>query len=112
MIWSDNIEDHICDVHTVLSDLCAVQLYINEKKTNLFQTEIKFLGHKISAQGIEADMRKVDVILAWLTPRTATQTQSFIGLVCYISAFFPILAEHTTTLGDLITKDADHQFPK
>jgi len=47
--WSDMVEDHIRHVRTVLSDLRAARLYINEKKRNLFQTEVKFLGHRISA---------------------------------------------------------------
>ena len=112
IIWSDTVEDHICDVRAVLSDLRAARLYINEKKTNLFQTEVKFLGHKISAKGIEADSKKVDAILDWPIPKTAMQTCVFIGLVRYLSAFLPGLAEHTGALADLITKDADRRFPK
>jgi len=96
----------------VLSDLRAARLYINEKKTNLFQTEVKFLGHKISAKGIEADSKKADAILDWPIPKTAMQTCAFIGLVRYLSAFLPGLAEHTGALADLITKDADRRFPK
>ena len=49
IIWSNSIEDHIRDVRAVFADLKAAKLYINEKKTNLFQTELRFLGHKISA---------------------------------------------------------------
>jgi hypothetical protein len=105
------VEDYIRDVHAVLSALHAAQLYINEKMTNLFQTEIKFLGHKISAHGMEADSKKVDMILSWPRPKTATQTRSFIGLVRYISAFLPNLMEHTAVIADLITKDADCHFP-
>ena len=74
IIWSDTVEDHICDVRTVFAALKAAKLYINEKKTNLFQTELKFLGHKISTRGIEADEKKADTILAWPIPKTATQT--------------------------------------
>jgi hypothetical protein len=112
VIWSDTVEDHICDVRAVFASLHAARLYINEKKTNLFQTEIKFLGHKISAKGIEADSKKVDAIMGWPAPKLATQMRSFIGLVRYISAFLPNLSEHTAALGDLITKDADRHFPK
>ena len=106
------MEDHIQDVRTVFAALHAARLYINEKKTNLFQTEIKFLGHKISAHGIKADSKKVDAILSWPIPKTATQTRSFIGLVRYISAFLPNLAEHTGAMADMITKEVDRHFPK
>jgi len=111
IIWSNTIEDHIRDVRAVFADLRAAKLYINEQKTNLFQTELRFLGHKISARGIEADEKKVDAILNWPVPKTATQTRAFIGLVRYLSAFLPGLSTHTGALSDLITKDADRNFP-
>ena len=71
IIWSDTVEDHICDVRAVFAALKVAKLYINEKKTNLFQTKLTFLGHKISACGIEADEKKADTILAWPVPKTA-----------------------------------------
>jgi len=112
IIWSNTVENHIWDMQAILSDLRAAQLYINEKKTSLFQTEVNFLGHKISAQGIEADSKKVDTILAWPTLKTAMQTCAFIGLVRYLSAFLPGLATHTGALADLIIKEADRNFLK
>ena len=58
-----------------------------------------------------ADTKKVDAILDWPRPKTSTEVRSFIGLVRYISAFLPKLSEHTSALGDLITKEADKKFP-
>ena len=74
IIWSDTVEEHIRDVQAIFAMLRAAKLYINEKKTNLFQTKLKFLGHKISTHGIEADKKKADTILAWPVPKTVTQT--------------------------------------
>ena len=111
IIWSDSVEQHIADVRAVLTALRTARLYINEKKTKLFQTQINFLGHTISAKGIEADSKKVDTILDWPTPKSATQVRAFIGLVRYISAFLPKLSDYTAVLGNLITKEADRHFP-
>jgi hypothetical protein len=74
-------------------------------------TEVDFLGHHISAKGIEADTGKVDKILSWPQPKTATQTRSFLSLCRYVSSFLPKLAEHSAGLSDLITKSADKHFP-
>lgn len=87
-------------------------LYVSEKKTNLFQIEIIFLGHRISAKGIEADTKKVDATLSWPVPKSSTETCSFLGLLCYISAFLPKLADFMVVLGNLTTKEADKHFPK
>jgi hypothetical protein len=86
-------------------------LYVNKKKTKLFQTEINFLGCKISSQGVEADKRKINVILNWPQPKSATEVQAFIGLVRYISVFLPKLSDHMSKFADLITKDSDKSFP-
>jgi hypothetical protein len=95
----------------VFKALRKVKLYINPKKTNLLCTEINFLGHHISAKSIEADQSKVDKILSWPQPKSATQMRSFLGLVRYVSSFLLNLADHTATLSSLITKAADKNFP-
>jgi hypothetical protein len=86
-------------------------LYCNEKKTKLFQLSIKFLGHKISAKGIEADDSKIERILNWPTPKSSTNVRAFLGVVRYISQFLPNLAAHTEILHHLTTKAADKCFP-
>ena len=78
---------------------------------HLFCLEIDFLGHHISAQGIEADTKKVNHILSWPEPKSATDTWGFLGLVCYLAAFLPSLADHTGVLTELTTKEAEKCFP-
>jgi len=105
------IDEHECNVCAVLQALHDARLYINPDKTHLFCTEIDFLGHHISARGIKVDMKKVDQILSWPEPKSATETQSFLSLVRYIAAFLPSLAEHTGVLMELTTKDSERNFP-
>lgn len=49
-------------------------------------------------------------ILDWPTPKSASDVQSFLGLVCYIVNFLPALALHTTILNPLTGKDAEKNF--
>ena len=60
VIWSQNIDEHIKNVRLILQALEDAKLYCNPKKTKLFCTEIHFLGHRISAKGIEPDEGKAD----------------------------------------------------
>ena len=112
IIWSQTVEEHEINVARVLEALRKANLFCNGAKTTLFSTEISFLGHKISADGIQADPRKVDRILNWPQPTTATNVRGFLGLTCYIAAFLPALAEHTSILTPLTTKDCDREFPE
>ena len=104
------MEEHEQNVCAVLQALQKAQLYINPNKTNLFCMEIDFLGHHISAWGAEADKKKVEWILSWPIPKSATETRGFPGLVRYIAAFLPSLADHTGILTELMTKDSEKNF--
>jgi hypothetical protein len=87
------------------------KLYVNPKKTRLFQHEIVFLGHRISQRGIEADHSKVDKILNWPVPQNAKEMRAFLDVVHFIADFLPNLAEHTRILNELTTKEAEKNFP-
>ena len=111
IIWSTDMKTQITYSREVLEALRRAKLYINPKKTKLLCQEVDFLGHHISECGIEADRSKVDKIISWPIPKTATQVHSFLGLMRYLSVFLPDLAVHTSTLSDLTTKVADKSFP-
>ena len=55
---------------------------------------------------------KIVRVLNWPMPKSATDVQGFLGLVHYIAAFFPKLADHTVLLTPLTTKEACKSFPK
>ena len=112
VIWSQSLEEHTKNVRLVLKALKDARLYVNPDKTNLFCLEIDFLGHHISARGIEADNKKADRILDWPTPKSATETRAFLGLVRYLADFLPALAEHTGILTELTTTVSEKNFPK
>ena len=95
----------------LLEALRAAKLYVNPDKTHLFCTEIDLLGHHISVRGIEADTKKVDKILNWPIPKSPSEVRGFLGLVRYIAAFLPTLADHTGVLTELTTKNSEKNFP-
>lgn len=78
---------------------------------HLFCTEIEFLGHRISARGIEADSKKVEQILSWPEPKSACQVCGFLGLFHYLAAFLPSLTDHTGILTKLTMKESEKTFP-
>jgi RNase H-like domain found in reverse transcriptase len=86
-------------------------LCLNGKKSEFFCTELDFLGHHISGCGIEANTSKVDKILNWPVPKSASDVRAFLGLVRYIAVYLPKLAEFTLVLSPLTTKDVDKHFP-
>jgi len=110
VIWLQSIDEHKKNVAAVLDALCRTHLYCSMKKSNLFCSEIDFLGHHISPRGIEADSSKVQCIMDLPQPCSAKDVRRFLGLVHYISAFLPQLAEHTSVLSLLTRKECNSDF--
>lgn len=106
IIWSSCLLEHIKNVETILQALREASLFCSLKKTSLFCTSIDFLGHRISAEGIQADASKAAKISAWPTPQTASDVRQFLGLVRYLAAFLPRLAEMMSVLTPLTNKTA------
>src|SRR5258705_3659693 len=52
--WLASLSKHVRNVHSILLSLRKAGVFINPAKTQLFATQIEFLGHWISDHGIEA----------------------------------------------------------
>ena len=111
IIWSNSVEEHNKHVRMILDALRAAKLYCNPAKCQFFLLELDFLGHHISARGVEAHSSKVGRILDWPVPKSCTDVRSFLGLIRYIAVFLPKLADYTVVLTPLTTKDARKVFP-
>lgn len=110
IIWSNTLEEHHENVCIILTALREAGLYCNPWKTHLFQLEIDFLGHHVSAQGIEADSKKTDHISQWPQLRSAKEVHQFLKLVQYVSSFLPHITEHTRILTELTLKECNKAF--
>jgi len=67
--------------------------------------EVQFLGHVISAQGIVVDPTKVEAVVKWENPKSATEIRSFVGLASYYRRFIEGFSKIVTPLTQLTRKD-------
>jgi Reverse transcriptase (RNA-dependent DNA polymerase) len=112
VIWSQSLSEHVINVCHIFQALRDAHLYCSNKKMTLFTDELDFLGHVISARGIEVDPKKVEKIINWPTPVCAKGVCSFLGLVRYLALFLPNLAEYTCVLTPLTGKEMDKDWPR
>jgi hypothetical protein len=112
IIWSSSIEEHECHVRTILSALRKHKLFCNPLKCEFFLSELDFLGHHISARGIEAQNNKCSAILDFPRPKSASEVRHFLGLVRFVASFLGTrLAEFTRVLSPLTRKECERVFP-
>ncbi|GAA0165657.1 hypothetical protein LIER_21001 [Lithospermum erythrorhizon] len=106
LIYSTHIEKHISHLQQVLLKLRENRLFAKPTKCAFGQPHIEYLGHIISASGIQADTSKIDAMLAWPRPNNLKSLRGFLGLTGYYRKFikgYGILAKPLT---NLLRKDA------
>jgi hypothetical protein len=81
LIYSKSEEEHEKHLRMVLQVLREHKLYAKLSKCIFYQKKIHYLGHIISAKGIEVDPEKIEAIRGWPMPRNVTEVRSFMGLV-------------------------------
>ena len=59
-------------LETILGILQSESLYAKESKCDLGMTELLYLGHIISAEGVRMDPDKIYAIVDWPTPENLT----------------------------------------
>ena len=86
---------------TVLSCLHNVGHKVKPSKCSLFKERISFLGHMVSAQGIDPQKEKIKSIQDWPVPKCVRDVRAFFGLASYYRKFvknFASIAEPLMTL--------------
>ncbi|WVZ97288.1 hypothetical protein U9M48_042837 [Paspalum notatum var. saurae] len=84
LIYSKTWADHLRHLRAVLSELRRQQLFVKRAKCVFGAPSVAYLGHVISAAGVDMDPAKVQAILDGPAPRSVRAVRGFLGLVgCY-----------------------------
>ena len=87
LVYSKTEEEHADHLRTVLQILRDRKLYAKLSKCEFWKSEVKFLGHVVSKQGIAVDPAKVEAVMNWERPTSVTEIRSFLGLAGYYRRF-------------------------
>ena len=87
MIFSNNVEEHIKRIEGVFQRLGKHNLKVKPSKCEFFMTEVKYLGHVVSEQGIRTNPDKTEIIKTWPVPYNIKQLRSFLGFAGYYRRF-------------------------
>jgi hypothetical protein len=110
LVYTEDLEGHLSLLQEVFERLRKNSLKANPKKCLLFQSQVDFLGHRISVDGVRMDVGKVETIKDWKIPGNVKELQSFLGLCNYYRDFIPGFASMAGPLYNLIKKGADYSW--
>ena len=87
IVFSSTFEEHLCRLRNVLVALQEAHLQLKLPKCTFASTEVAYLGHIVSANGITPDPQKVTAVLHFPQPTEAKPLRQFLGLTNYYRKF-------------------------
>lgn len=86
----------------VIKRLKENNLTLNKDKCMYCLTKVPFVGHQLSAEGINIDETKVRDILAFREPVTMSELRSFLGLVTFVAKYVSRFADRVAVLWEIL----------
>ena len=83
LVFSQTASEQVERLEKVFHRLQAHGLKLNGGKCQLFQTQVAYLGHVVSKEGVAVDPDKIARIRDWPVPTTVAELRSFLGLASY-----------------------------
>ena len=105
LVFGRTIEEHNQRLKLVLERIRAAGLRLKPKKCRIAQLTVEYLGHVVSAAGVETDPKKVEAVVKYPTPTNLKSLRSFLGLTSYYRRFVPGFSKIACPLHALTKKD-------
>ena len=87
IIFSKTPQEHLSHICMVFKKLQSANLSMKKSKCSFFSKEIQYLGHILSATGIQPLPYKTNTIQKMNPPTTPKQVRAFLGLVGHYRKF-------------------------
>lgn len=105
VVLGRTFDEHLSNLHIVFSRLQEAGLQLQPAKCQFAKQSIKYLGHVVSASGIQTDPEKVAAISQISPPKSVKDVRSFLGAASWYRKFVPNFARITAPLVQLVKKN-------
>lgn len=104
VIYSTDIESHLKRLRNIFMRLRQNGFLIQPDKSEFLKTEICYLGHIISDDGIRPNPSKIEAIRTLKAPSNVKEIQQFLGMAGYYRKFIPNFSTLAKPLSSLLKK--------
>lgn len=101
----DDLPDHLRRLTNIFERLRSANVRLKPNKCKFLVSEVKYLGHIISKDGLKPDPDKLKALETYPIPRNVTETRSFLGLVGWYRRFIKNFSEIALPLTNLTKKE-------
>ena len=106
LIFSRSWQDHLKHLDEVLSALEQEKMFCKPSKCLFAASKVKFLGHVVSGECLEADPDKLSVVQTWPCPESVSDVRKFLGFANFFRRFIERFAAISRPLEELTGKYA------
>ncbi|XP_077242438.1 uncharacterized protein LOC143882945 [Tasmannia lanceolata] len=92
----------LLSLHSIITE------YVKRSKCTFGQSQLEYLGHIISKDGVATNQAKVENMLSWPKPQTMKALQGFLGLTGYYRCFVKDCGKISKPLTDMLKKEGFH----
>lgn len=103
-VFGSTLENHNQNLIKVLQRLRDLNLKLNPSKCKFLQKDILYLGHVVSANGIQPDPEKIKVIQNYPMPTTVKETKRFVAFANFYRKYIKGFADIAKPLNALTKK--------
>lgn len=102
LCFSKDAAEHKEHLRVIFQRLSAYGLKLNVSKCVFGVTELEFLGHLISPEGVRPLQSKVQAVLDFKLPSTIGNLRKFLGLINFYRRFLPHAADDQAFLSEFL----------
>ena len=102
VVFSKTEEDHLTHFRAVFEHLAKADLHLKPMKCELFQKQITYMGHLVSEEGIQPNLKGIKAVKNWPQPTTVTKVRQFLGFVNHYHQFIKGYSKITWLLTPLM----------
>ena len=103
LIFSKDMEEHKNHLRAVFQRLNHFGLILNADKCEFGLSEIRFLGHMVSKDGLRPVESKIEAIRKFSQPQNMKQLRGFLGMLNFYRKFLPKCAELLKPLTSMLS---------
>ena len=106
IIFSKSFNEHIERLKAVFQRLREAKLKLKPSKCSFLQKQVKYLGHIVSAEGIQTDPSKIEVLKNWPVPSNVKEVRQFLGFAGFYRRFVKDFSNIARPLHNLLRCDS------
>ena len=94
-------EEHNNRLLQVLKKCREINLVLNKKKCQIGKSEVTYVGHRLTSEGLRPTEDRVKAISNLQAPTDVKELETVLGMIAYVAKFVPRLSELTAPLREL-----------